>query len=120
MNHYTIDILKADLSYVIEAIRMRGYAIAEQVASQALRQDHAEIIEKQEQEPAPWNISVTTNGEMVAEKKPAKKTAKKRGRTPKKTRTPLLRTPEAPYGLKKDGTPRGRPGRKTVQTTVAA
>ena len=116
MNHYTIDILKADLSYVIEAIRMRGYAIAEQVANQALRQDQAEIMAKQEQEPAPWNISVTTSGEMVAEKKPAKK----RGRTAKKTRTPLLRTPEAPFGLKKDGTPRGRPGRKTVQTTVAA
>ena len=104
MNHYTIDILKADLSYVIEAIRMRGYAIAEQVESQALRQDHAEIIEKQEQEPAPWNISVTTSGEMVAEKKPAAKPAKKRA--PKKA---------APFGLKKDGTPRAKPGRKPKQ-----
>ena len=100
MNHYTIDILKADLSYVIEAIRMRGYAIAEQVASQALRQDHAEIMDKQvQEEPAPWNISVTTNGEMVAEKKPAAKPAKKRAT--KKA---------APFGLKKDGTPRAKPG----------
>ena len=106
MNHYTIDILKADLSYVIEAIRMRGYAIAEQVASQALRQDHAEVIEKQVQEdPEPWNISVTTNGEMVAEKKPAAKPAKKRGRPSKKA---------APFGLKKDGTPKAKPGRKTA------
>lgn len=120
MNHYTIDILKADLSYVIEAVRMRGYAIAEQVASQALRQDQAEIMAKQAQEPAPWNISVTTSGEMVAQKKPAKKTAKKRVRPAKKTRTPLLRTPEAPFGLKKDGTPRGRPGRKTAKPAVAA
>ena len=37
MNHYTIEILNADISYVLEAIRMRGHALADQIAGQVLR-----------------------------------------------------------------------------------
>ena len=37
MNHYTIEILNADINYVLEAIRMRGHALADQIAGQVLR-----------------------------------------------------------------------------------
>lgn len=111
MNHYTIDILKSDILYVIEAIRMRGYAIAEQVSSQIIQHDQAEMKAAKAAQQESWTITATQNQAQAA-KGPAKKAAKKRGRPAKKSRVPLVRTPEAPYGLKKDGTPRARPGRK--------
>lgn len=99
MNHYTIDILKSDILYVIEAIRMRGYAIADQVASQVTNQEQARI--KAEAPQTNWSITTTDTGDMVAVNAPAKK----RGRPSKKA---------APFGLKKDGTPKAKPGRKTA------
>jgi hypothetical protein len=45
----------------------------------------------------------------VATNPPAPKTRKTR--KPRKAKTPTVKTAEAPYGLKKDGTPKKRPGR---------
>ena len=86
MNHYTIDILKTDFSYVVEAIRMRGYALADQITAQAIEQE-----KKKENS---W--TVTTDGEnIVAVNKETK----------------AKRSPDTPYGLKKDGTRAKRRGR---------
>lgn len=41
------------------------------------------------------------------------------GRPSKIAKTPIIRTPEAPYGYKKDGTPKKRPG-KPIQTKPEA
>ena len=113
MNHYTINILKSDINYVIEAIRMRGYAIAEQIASQATEADQNETNLQHQRDKAkmeelqkefdkmPWNVTVSEGGNIIAEQKPAKK----RSRPSKKA---------APFGLKKDGTPKSKPGRKTA------
>ena len=90
MTHYTIDILKSDFSYVVEAIRMRGYALADQIAAQALKQEQA----KQQNT---WTVTAKGN-DLVAVNKS----------------TGLKRSPEAPYGYKKDGTPKSRPGRKSA------
>ena len=94
MNAITITIPKSDLSYVIEAVRLRGLALADQIASQAFEIERAHDIKKQEQEES-WNVS-TINDQMIAvlqENDKNKKSAK------------------APYGYKLDGTPKKRPGR---------
>ena len=102
MNHYTIEILNADISYVLEAIRMRGHALADQIAGQVLRAQQAEQAATARQaamqtDESPWTVSVTDD-KIVASIKPKKRRAKK--------------TAAAPWGLKKDGTPKQRPGRK--------
>lgn len=97
MNHYTVEILKSDFTYVIEAIRMRGHALADQIAAQAVR---AEQVAMKPEDPRPWTVTVTDEGNTVATYKP-----KKRGR-------PARKSADAPYGYKKDGTPKQRPGRK--------
>ena len=109
MNHYTIEILNADINYVLEAIRMRGHALADQIAGQVLRAQKAEEAAKVRQalaqaEESPWSVSVTDDNKMVAEIK----APKKRGR-------PAKKTDAAPWGVKKDGTPKKRPGRKTAK-----
>ena len=46
-----------------------------------------------------------------------KKTPRKPAKQ-KRARTPIIRTPEAPWGVKKDGTPRKRPGRALKEAVV--
>ena len=60
---------------------------------------HARIEEVDAQEKQQWTVTTKNDGSMVAKTKPAKK----RGR-PRKV--------DAPWGLKKDGTPKKRPGRQ--------
>lgn len=92
MNHYNIEILKSDFTYVLEAIRMRGHALADQIASQALRAEQA--VAKAEAEANQW--TVTTEGDSIVAVNKATKQKRKA---------------DAPYGYKKDGTPKKRPGR---------
>lgn len=110
MNHYTIDILKPDFNYVLEAIRMRGHAIADQMAAQAVRIEQAIAKEEADRKAA---LDAVKNWTVIAQDQAAPKTAKKSGRR-KGKKAPLVRTPEAPWGLKKDGSPRKRPGRPIV------
>ena len=88
--HYTIDILKSDFSYVVEAIRMRGYALADQITAQALKQEQEKKTE--------WTVTATGD-KLVAVNKA----------------TGAKRSPEAPYGYKKDGTPAKQRGRKPAR-----
>lgn len=68
------------------------------VLEEAHRLLNAEI--RAEMDKQAWTVTTKGDGSMVAR-------VKRRGRPPKKSA-------EAPYGYKKDGTPKQRPGRKTA------
>jgi hypothetical protein len=86
---------------------LEGYLLAQQLFEDAkAAKAHAKAQEKAESEKE-WVVSIT-EGNIVAEQKP-----KKVGR-PRKPRVAAKKTgvaKSAPYGYKKDGTPKKRPGR---------
>ena len=87
---------------------LEGYLLAQRMFEKpsvtltvpsVLEEAHKQLIREIEQAQAPWNVSADDKGRLIAKTKPAKK----RGR-PRKV--------DAPWGLKKDGTPKKRPGRQ--------
>lgn len=116
MNRITIDVSKEELDFIREALAAKYRSLisyldtceeasspkTDSVLSQAYEslskeiEDHkkelAEIARTQNE----WTVTTTDKGNMIA-------AVKKRGR-PRKSA-------DAPYGYKKDGTPKKRPGR---------
>lgn len=111
-NTIQINIHRSDIGFLIEAIELRSQAMIDTILDQALAQSKPK-------EPAKttWTAGTTDNGSMVAVNK--KRTTKKRGRRKGTKMPPTIKTAEAPWGYKKDGTPKKRPGRGPQKQEVA-
>lgn len=96
---YQITVRKADLGFLLEALALRAVALKEEIIMQTLAVERKELQERAEKYAKELTVTAT-------EEKVEQAPAKKRGR-PRKD-------PAAPYGRKKDGTPKQRPGRKTA------
>ena len=114
MSRITIDVAKEELEFIREALAQKYRSLIsyldecenvantppskESVLHEAHKQLNLEISKwiENDKRPSEWTVT-STDGTIVA--------AKKRGRPSKKA---------APYGLKKDGTPKKRPGRQKV------
>ena len=112
-------ILKVDAAYIIESLRLRTEALITTINNEVNRIAEEELVAKQQELDVRVNHAqyvqnleslvkeLTQENAGLAAKVGAKevvKTMKKRSPKPKVT---------APWGLKKDGTPKKRPGRKT-------
>lgn len=92
----TLQIQEADFPFVIEALRARADSLMKSVVSQCKSQLAAEPVNEAPVAPV-----------AAPRRKKAPKVSVSRLEA-------LEKAAEAPYGLKKDGTPRGKPGRKTA------
>jgi hypothetical protein len=106
-NTIHINIHRSDIGFLIEAIELRSKAMIDAILDQALEQS-----KPKEPQKTSWTVTATDNGSLVAVNK--KRTAKKRGRRKGTKMPPIVRTAETPWGYKKDGTPKKRPGRGSV------
>lgn len=89
MSNITLNVTQDQYEMIIKALDYFNEGLKERLAHQA----QMSIIPKE------WTVTTTEEGNMVA--------AVKRRSRPRKNS-------DAPYGLKKDGTPKQRPGRKTA------
>ena len=114
MNRITIDVSQDELDFIREAVahkylQLIAYLHECETTCQSKNMEkksvfdeaHARIEEVDAQEKQQWTVTTKNDGSMIAKTKPAKK----QGRPAKKTKA-------APWGLKKDGTPKKRPGRQ--------
>ena len=85
----TLNVTRDQYEMIIKALDYFNEGLKERLAHQA----QMSII------PTAWTVTTTEEGNMVA-------SVNRHGR-PRKN-------PDAPYGLKKDGTPKQRPGRKSA------
>lgn len=112
-------ILKVDAAYMIESLRLRTESLINIINSEVDRVAEEEAAARQQAQDVRVNHAqyvsnleslvkeLTQENASLAEKvgvKEVVKSMKKRGTNPKV---------KAPWGLKKDGTPKQRPGRKT-------
>ena len=80
MNTVTITIPQADVAYVIEAVRMRGLVLADQITAQAIKAEQNRGWEVEEKKPAADPVSAPYGHKLDG-------TPKKRpGRQPKRSR----------------------------------
>lgn len=107
-NTIRINIHRSDIGFLIEAIELRSKAMMDAIIDQALAQS-----EPKEPPKTDWTVGTTDDGRMFAVNK--KRPAKKRGRRKVAKKPATIRTAEAPWGYKKDGTPKKRPGREPVK-----
>jgi hypothetical protein len=94
----TLQIQEADFPFIIEALRARADGLMASMIAQA-------------------QVSTPVASEPVKEAPQRPVAAPQRKKAPKVSVSrleALEKSAEAPYGLKKDGTPRGKPGRKTA------
>jgi hypothetical protein len=95
-----LQIQEADFAFVIEALRARADGLMATLIAQAQAQ-----------------VSTPAASEPVKETATAPVAAPRRKKAPKVSvirLNALEKALEAPYGYKKDGTPRGKPGRKAA------
>lgn len=98
MNHYSINILKCDIPFVTEAVRMRGNAMADAILNQIAEIENRELVSKlNDAQPPEWEVK-EFDDQLVAALASDKK---------------IKKAVEAPYGYRLDGTPKKRPGRPT-------
>ena len=95
-NSIQITINRADIGFLLEAIELRSTAMIESIMGQVL---DAMKPETQKSPDTNWTVSATDDGGLVATKNEAPAKSKK-----------------APWGYKKDGTPKKRPGRHPMGT----
>lgn len=102
MERITIDVSKEELDFIREALadkyrNLISYLdVCEKVSPQESDSVLSQAYESLNKEIKEWTVTTTDESNMVS-------AVKKRGR-PRKN-------PDAPYGFKKDGTPKKRPGR---------
>jgi transcriptional regulator len=100
----TLTIQEADYGFVVEAIKLRTTSMLESLDNQVARQqEEAKLIELRKQAfteagEEPWEVEHQEE-KIIASMKENSRTAVPRSKV------------RAPYGLKKDGTPKKRPGR---------
>lgn len=100
MRIFTLQVREEDYPFIIAAIKLRTTSLVESFAMQVEGQLKIEQQAQQPQEESQtpvrdWTVSHDGKGGLVA------KLTRKRKKFSK-----------APYGLKKDGTPKAKPGRK--------
>lgn len=94
----TLHIHDADFPFVIEALRARADGLMAALISQA--QPKQTLLAQEPVKEAPVALVAASKPKMAPKVSP-------------KRLESLEKAAEAPYGFKKDGTPRGKPGRKT-------
>lgn len=111
-NTIQISIHRSDIGFLIEAIELRSQAMIDTILDQALSQSKPKDPPKTN-----WTVTATDDGGLVATNK--KRAAKKR-RSRKGIKMPTtIKTAEAPWGYKKDGTPKRKPGRETKGASLS-
>jgi hypothetical protein len=95
---YSIEINTEDLTFIIEAIKLRAFCLADDVERQAknIKAAH-EQLEKEIKEVGERIAKRSATSELVKEAVEAKVIPEQKRKTP--------------YGYKRDGTPKKRPGR---------
>jgi len=94
-----------DYQFIVEAIKLRTTAILEAMSTQYDFQIREEVLKKTE-ELNQWSIRKEGNGYVATMSPEPEKTQEVKAETVTKRKTKA-----APFGYKKDGTPKKRPGR---------